>query len=44
MAVDGDANTVVECNTTADPAGPDNPYGNAYRMSETVLKSEAGAA
>ncbi len=44
MAVDGDTNTVVECNTTADPAGPDNPYGNAYRMSETVLKSEAGAA
>ncbi|MEM0922957.1 MAG: primary-amine oxidase [Pseudomonadota bacterium] len=43
MAVDGEANTVVECNTQADPEGPENPYGNAYRMVETVLTSEAGA-
>ena len=44
MAVDGDANTAVECNTHADPAGPDNPYGNAYRMVETVLERESEAA
>ncbi|MEM6906340.1 MAG: tyramine oxidase, partial [Pseudomonadota bacterium] len=44
MAVDGDQNTAVECNTHADPAGPENPYGNAFRMVETVLESEAGAA
>lgn len=44
MTVDGDANSVVECNTYADPVGPENPYGNAYRMVETVLESEADAA
>ncbi|MFK7752522.1 MAG: primary-amine oxidase [Sedimentitalea sp.] len=44
MAVDGDANTVAECNTYADPIGPGNPYGNAFRMVETVLESESGAA
>ncbi len=44
MAVDGDANVAVECNTQAEPAGPENPYGNAFRMVETVLGSEAGAA
>ncbi|MCR9125345.1 MAG: primary-amine oxidase [Rhodobacteraceae bacterium] len=44
MAVDGDANTVVECNTYADPPGPENPYGNAYRMIETVLETEQAAA
>ncbi|MEM9369933.1 MAG: primary-amine oxidase, partial [Pseudomonadota bacterium] len=43
MAVDGDANTVVECNTHSDPAGPGNPYLNAYRQHETVLESEKGA-
>ncbi len=44
MAVDGDTNTAVECNTHADPAGPDNPYGNAFHMVETVLQSEGKAA
>ncbi|MEM9099742.1 MAG: primary-amine oxidase [Pseudomonadota bacterium] len=44
MAVDGDANTVVECNTSADPVGPENPYGNAFRMVETVLETETAAA
>ncbi len=42
-AVDGDANTAVECNTEAEPMGPANPYGNAYKMGETVLASEAEA-
>ncbi|MEM6678351.1 MAG: primary-amine oxidase [Pseudomonadota bacterium] len=44
MAVDGDKNSVIECNTKADPAGPDNPYGNAYRLHETRLETEAGGA
>ena len=44
MAIDGDANSVVECNTYADPAGPENPYGNAFRQHETVLETEKGAA
>lgn len=44
MAVDGDANTAIECNTYADPPGPENPYGNAYRMVETVLETEKAAA
>lgn len=43
MAVDGDENSVVECNTYADPAGPENPYGNAFRQHETVLETEKGA-
>ncbi|MEM6546963.1 MAG: primary-amine oxidase [Pseudomonadota bacterium] len=43
MAVDGDANTAVECDTRADPPGPENPYGNGYRQHETVLTSEAQA-
>ena len=44
MAVDGDANSVVECNTHAVPAGDDNPYGNAFYQQETVLKTEKAAA
>ncbi|MEM8694108.1 MAG: primary-amine oxidase [Pseudomonadota bacterium] len=44
MAVDGDANTAVECNTEAEPMGRDNPYGNAYRMIETPLTNELAAA
>jgi primary-amine oxidase len=42
MAIDGDANSVVECNTIAEPDGPDNPYGNAYYLEETVLETECG--
>ncbi|MEM7188832.1 MAG: primary-amine oxidase [Pseudomonadota bacterium] len=44
MAVDGDANTPIECNTIAEPPGPENPFGNAYRQFDTVLTSEAAAA
>lgn len=44
MAVDGDRNSVVECNTYAEPKGDRNPYGNAYYQEQTTLKSEAGAA
>ncbi|MEM1299669.1 MAG: primary-amine oxidase [Pseudomonadota bacterium] len=44
MAVDGDENSVVECNTKSDPVGPENPWGNAYRQYETVLGTEKDAA
>lgn len=43
MSVDGDANSVVECNTYAEPMGPENPYGNAFRQHETVLETEKAA-
>ena len=43
MAVDGDTNSVVECNTYAEPEGPENPYGNAYYIEETVLETERAA-
>jgi primary-amine oxidase len=34
---------VVEVDTVAVPMGPDNPYGNAFAIQETVLASEAKA-
>jgi primary-amine oxidase len=43
MAVDGTANTVVECNTAAEPEGPENPWGNAFYETETTLKTELEA-
>ncbi len=42
MAVDGDQNAVVECDTVAEPMGPDNPYGNAFYVQETKLETEGG--
>ncbi len=42
MAVDGDDNAVVECDTVAEPMGPDNPYGNAFYVQETKLETECG--
>jgi len=42
--VDGQGNVVREMNTTAAPAGPDNPYLNGMAMKETTLASEAAAA
>jgi primary-amine oxidase len=42
MSVDGDENAVVECDTLAEPVGPDNPYGNAFYVQETRLETEAG--
>ena len=36
-------NSVVECNTIAEPAGPENPYGNAFYVQETALRSELAA-
>lgn len=43
MAVDGEANTVVEVDTVADPEGPDNPWGNALSIVETPLLTELTA-
>ena len=43
MCVDGDANTVYEVNTVAEPAGPDNPHSNAFYAQATPLKTELEA-
>ena len=43
MSVDGEANTVYEVNTVAEPLGPDNPHGNAFYAEATPLRSELGA-
>jgi len=42
MAIDGEKNAVVECDTVAEPMGPDNPYGNAFYVQETPLTVECG--
>lgn len=41
--VDGTANRVVEMNSQPAPAGPQNPYGNAFTMRETPLADERDA-
>src|SRR5690606_40404095 len=41
--VDGTANSVYEIDTGTDPAGPDNPLGNAFRTTATPLTSELRA-
>jgi primary-amine oxidase len=43
VEIDGPNNTVVECDTIAPPAGPENPYGNAFLVEETVLPTETRA-
>jgi primary-amine oxidase len=43
MNVDGDRNSVVELNTYAEPAGPENIHGNAFFEQETVFKTELEA-
>jgi primary-amine oxidase len=42
MAVDGDLNSIVECNTYAEEDSA-NPHGNAFYMQETLLETELGA-
>jgi primary-amine oxidase len=42
LSIDGDENSVVECNTRVEPEGPNNPYGNAFFIEETALTSEGG--
>jgi primary-amine oxidase len=44
LDIDGaGANSVVEQNTMAMPTGKDNPYDNAFKMQETILKRELEA-
>jgi primary-amine oxidase len=43
MAVDGERNSVVEVEARPEPLGPDNPYGNAFRAHETLLRTELAA-
>lgn len=43
MAVDGDQNSISEVNTVSQPAGANNPYGNAFRAEQTVLTKESQA-
>lgn len=42
LAVDGDSNTVTECDTHAEPLGPENPWGNAFYVQETPITTEGG--
>jgi primary-amine oxidase len=41
--IDGTANSVVEMNTQALPPGKDNPYNNAFTMTENLLRTESQA-
>jgi len=43
MAVDGPGNSVYEIETEPVPAGPENPYGNAFRPRRTLLRTESDA-
>jgi len=43
MAVDGGTNRVYEVTPTADPAGPENPVGNAWRAQEVLIADETMA-
>jgi len=43
MAVDGASNSIYEIETEPVPAGPDNPYGNAFRSCRTLLRTESQA-
>ncbi|UVS80047.1 primary-amine oxidase [Actinokineospora sp. UTMC 2448] len=44
MDVAGGGNTVTEVDLVGVPAGPDNPYGNAFTTRSTVLDRESRAA
>jgi primary-amine oxidase len=43
VAVDEGGNSVYEVNTEAEPAGPDNPFGNAAVAKSTLLARESQA-
>ena len=43
MTVDGTENSVVECDSVAVPPGPENPWGNAWVVQETLLDRESTA-
>ncbi|MFT4287528.1 primary-amine oxidase [Nocardioides sp.] len=40
MEVDGWQNSVVQSDVDGAPVGPENPYGNAIRVTKTVLSTE----
>jgi primary-amine oxidase len=43
MCLDGPANSVYEVDAVPVPAGPDNPYGNAFTAQVTLLETESQA-
>jgi len=43
MCVDGPVNAVYEVDAVPVPAGPDNPYGNAFAAQATLLETESAA-
>jgi primary-amine oxidase len=43
LDVDGPVNSVEEINAEPEPAGPDNPWGNAFRPHVTPLATELAA-
>src|SRR5262249_12933368 len=43
VMVDGQQNTVYECDSVALPPGPENPYGNAWVVRQTPLRHESEA-
>ena len=43
MCLDGPANSVYEVDAVPVPAGPDNPYGNAFAAAATLLATESSA-
>jgi primary-amine oxidase len=43
MSIDGENNSVYEVNTESLPAGPDNPYGNAFVAKKTLFPTESAA-
>ncbi|EFV13028.1 primary-amine oxidase [Segniliparus rugosus] len=43
MRVDGDRNNLYEVNSVAEPEGPTNPHGNAWKTVKTRLRSESEA-
>jgi primary-amine oxidase len=43
MAIDGDANSIVECNTHAESEGSHNRYRNGFYDEPTLLKTELEA-
>jgi len=43
LDVDGPTNVVEEVEVVTDPAGPDNPWANAFRQTARVLRTESEA-
>ena len=42
MAIDGDKNSVFQCDTIAEPTGKNNPYGNAFYVRDKRIEREGG--